>query len=644
MSLLKPAVITASMLYSLTAAGHHSPFLFFDPETTVEAEGEVIEVQWRNPHVIFTIESSSGDGAVWHIEANSVSILRRMNLTRDAVSPGDHVSVAGWPAQRGGNEMFVTNMLMQDGQEIVFMPGLPPRWSENVAGDASAWLVTEDDLEGSSGEEATIFRVWSTSLGLGPAEVMLFERYDFPLTAAATTARAGYDIYSNPILAAGCVHKGMPTIMEQPYPMELVQDGDTILLRMEEGDAVREIDMTPGATAAGREPTLMGHSVGRWEGDTLVVTTTGSSWPYVDMTGVPNSASAEIVERLTPTADGKRLDYTMTMTNPAVFTEPTTFSKYWFWVPGETVAPYECEQTAGTPAAAATNHVGRPAFADLADDWNTIRPGEDTMCLYGTEYGFFARPADPSKVLISFPGGGACWSGLTCTDEPVGRMDDNPKTVRAEDNPAGSTGIMAEDNSENPFQDFTKVLVGYCTGDMHIGDAVRPNNGPLENGETRISDTLHFNGYRNAMTVLDWVFDNFESPETVVISGHTSGSYGTPFYASVVADHYPDATVRHLGDGNGALFIGELLQPIREAWGTVDLLNEHTGFAGLDPDNFSFEDITIAAARRHPEIVFTQMITAHDMVFSEMLEYLGVDGPILDVVEAGHEHVKSQVD
>ena len=62
-------------------------------------------------------------------------------------------------------------------------------------------------------------------------------------------------------------------------------------------------------------------------------------------------------------------------------------------------------------AAAATNHVGRPAFADLADDWNTIHPGEDTMCLYGTEYGFFARPADPSKVLISFPGGGACWSG-----------------------------------------------------------------------------------------------------------------------------------------------------------------------------------------------------------------------------------------
>ena len=310
--------------------------------------------------------------------------------------------------------------------------------------------------------------------------------------------------------------------------------------------------------------------------------------------------------------------------------------------PSEQTEPFEQATSDSSPQI--REHTGRPTFADLADGWNTIRPGEDTMCLYGTPYGFFARPADPSKVLISFPGGGACWSGLTCTDEPVGRMDDNPKTVRAEDNPAGSAGIFARDNPENPFREFTKVHVGYCTGDMHIGDAVRSNDGPLAEGETRRSDTLHFNGYRNAMTVLEWIFANIESPDTVVVSGHTSGSYGTPFYASLVADHYPDAAVRHLGDGNGALFIGERMQPIREAWGTVDLLSGHPGFTDLDPGSFAFEDITIAAARRHPEIVFTQMITAHDMVFSEMLEYLGVEGPILDVVEAGQDYVKGQVE
>lgn len=288
-------------------------------------------------------------------------------------------------------------------------------------------------------------------------------------------------------------------------------------------------------------------------------------------------------------------------------------------------------------------HDGLPMLADLAEGWNTITPGGDTMCVYGTPYGFFARPDDPRKLLVTFPGGGACWSGLTCTDEPVGRMDDNPKTVREEDNPDGTAGVFAEDNSENPFLGFTKVHVGYCTGDMHIGDSVRPNHGPLEPGQTRISDTLHFNGHTNAMTVMNWIFDNFEDPETIVVGGYTSGSFGTPLYVSLMADHYPDAAVRHIGDGNGALFIGENMQPLPEAWNAVEVLNRHEGFEDIDPEGFSFEDITIAAARRHPDIIFNQVITAHDMVFSEMIEYLGADEPILNYVEAGQRYIKDQV-
>ncbi len=278
-------------------------------------------------------------------------------------------------------------------------------------------------------------------------------------------------------------------------------------------------------------------------------------------------------------------------------------------------------------------HEGLPSVAALAEGWNTIHPGGDTMCLYGTPYGFFVRPDDPRRLLVTFPGGGACWSGLTCTDEPVGRMDDNPKTVRQEDNPDGTAGVFAEDNPENPFVGYTKVHVGYCTGDMHIGDAMRPNDGPLEPGQTRISDTLHFNGHTNAMTVMNWIFENFEAPDTVVVGGYTSGSYGTPLYVSLMADHYPQAAVRHIGDGNGALFIGENMRALPEAWNAVEVLNRHAGF----------EDITIAAARRHPDIVFNQVITAHDMVFSEMIEYLGADEPILSYIDAGQRYVKNQV-
>ena len=289
-----------------------------------------------------------------------------------------------------------------------------------------------------------------------------------------------------------------------------------------------------------------------------------------------------------------------------------------------------------------TEHQSMPALGALADAWNTIRPGGDTTCLYGTEYGFFVRPGATNQALITFPGGGACWSGQTCSDEPQGRMDDNPKTVRAEDNPSGWGGVFADDNPENPFVGFTKVHLGYCTGDMHVGNAVRSNEGWIGEGAPP-SETLHFNGFRNASTVLDWVHRNLPDLQTIVVGGYTSGSFGTPLFVSLLADHYPQAAVRHIGDGNGALFIGDRLSALVEAWDTAGVLANQPGFSDIATDTLSFEDITVAAARRHPEIVFTQMITAHDQTFSELIEFLGVEEPILQVVEAGHRYVKDRV-
>ena len=169
---------------------------------------------------------------------------------------------------------------------------------------------------------------------------MLFEGVRFQLTESAQAARDAYDLYSNPILGT-CTAKGMPTIMEQPYPMELVEGDGVIYLKMEEGDSVREIYMTGESPL--NTPSPLGTSVGHWEGETLVVETTGSTWPYTDMTGVPNSEDSVMVEQFTPSDDGRRLNYTMTMSNPAVLAEPVTFNKYWLWIPGASVEPYGCE-------------------------------------------------------------------------------------------------------------------------------------------------------------------------------------------------------------------------------------------------------------------------------------------------------------
>ena len=88
--------------------------------------------------------------------------------------------------------------------------------------------------------------------------------------------------------------------------------------------------------------------MGHWEDDTLVVTTTHINWPWFDQRGIPQTENVHIVERFTPTPDGQLLDYAATVTDSAIFTESVVLERYWIWVPGESVEPYNCTVTQET--------------------------------------------------------------------------------------------------------------------------------------------------------------------------------------------------------------------------------------------------------------------------------------------------------
>ena len=98
----------------------------------------------------------------------------------------------------------------------------------------------------------------------------------------------------------------------------------------------------PNAVDEDAPPTLLGHSVGQWDGDDLIVHTHSVDWHHFDAYGIPQSSAARFVERFSPSADGANLDYTITVTDPETFTEPVTMTKQWVWRPGEAVKPYEC--------------------------------------------------------------------------------------------------------------------------------------------------------------------------------------------------------------------------------------------------------------------------------------------------------------
>jgi len=135
--------------------------------------------------------------------------------------------------------------------------------------------------------------------------------------------------------------------MEAPYPFELRRDGEDIVWHDEEFDTVRRIHMSPDAAAADVPPTLLGYSVGHWENErSLVVTTTRMGWGHFDRLGVPLTAEAQMVERVTVSPQGDRLDYRATVSDPSVFTGPVTLGKNRVWYADAEVGRYECLRAA----------------------------------------------------------------------------------------------------------------------------------------------------------------------------------------------------------------------------------------------------------------------------------------------------------
>ena len=329
-----PAVVT----------GHHSFAATFNVGVINEWEGEVTSVQWRNPHVRIALRATDDQGqqTIYEIESHSLSIMRRMDIPADALSVGDRIRVAGHPARATENAMFVLNALLPSGQEIVFDPWGAPRWAENI-GTTEIWQATEEDAEA---QQDGIFRVWSTPVN-HPNAWPFPEMFDlslisnYPLTEEALAAVKAFNPLTD-LPTLNCVAKGMPTIMEQPYPMEIVDQGDRILLVLEEYDTLRTVHMNEAAAPADQPSTDLGYSTGRWEGNSLVVRTTNVSWPFFDSVGIPLSDAVEIVERLTPSDDGSQLNLMMTVTDSATFTEPVDVSKTWLAIPGIQVEPYEC--------------------------------------------------------------------------------------------------------------------------------------------------------------------------------------------------------------------------------------------------------------------------------------------------------------
>lgn len=324
------------------AGGHHSTFEY-DLDVVHEFAGEIVRLQWRNPHVRMSILVRSDDGTeqLWEMEAQDINSLDRAGVPRDLIEAGQVVRVAGSPSSRREGSLLLTNLMLPDGREVLMHLSKGPRWNDQVIGDRQAVRGRADEFESPVDD---IFRAWTTVQSNAP---------DYseapPLTAAARAAYESFDPTSDdPVLR--CIAPGMPEAMTYigPHPVEFVHldDGD-IEIRIESDDNVRVVHMSDDASAENQPLSALGYSVGRWEDNVLVVTTTRINWPYFKVFGLvaaPQSEEMEIVERFTLDRLQGELIYSFTANDPATFTEPVTAQRYhvWRYRPGTTVEPYEC--------------------------------------------------------------------------------------------------------------------------------------------------------------------------------------------------------------------------------------------------------------------------------------------------------------
>jgi hypothetical protein len=114
-------VLTVMMLALTRAAGaHHSFSAEFDATRQVTLEGQVVMMEWVNPHSWLHIDVKKPDGSVerWKIEGGSPSVLMRLGWNRNSLPAGTKVTVVGFQAKDGSLRASSRDLKFPDGRRM----------------------------------------------------------------------------------------------------------------------------------------------------------------------------------------------------------------------------------------------------------------------------------------------------------------------------------------------------------------------------------------------------------------------------------------------------------------------------------------------------------------------------------------------
>ncbi len=307
---------TLALAAPADVAAHHSFAAEFDAASHGEIAGRITEVQFANPHVRYRLAvERDGTEEEWELQLSSVTTLRSLGFLPDTLAVGDRVQARGQLGRNGARKLFVRALVTADGRDLLV--------SRESRGDPN--VVTADprkrygygavdndypvDITG-PWRNSYKFRVTVDDLEPKPTPFTPEGRRLFQATTH-------YDDY-----ALRCLPLGLPRMFGSPYDMEIVDAGTHYVFLYVQNNAHRRIYMDGRSAPPDQPPTSLGFSVGRWEGDTLVIETTHLAPGWLDGSGLPMSGEGtRIVERYDVADDRLSIDRTMTIYDP-YYTEP----------------------------------------------------------------------------------------------------------------------------------------------------------------------------------------------------------------------------------------------------------------------------------------------------------------------------------
>jgi hypothetical protein len=340
-------------LLAMPAAAHHSFAPHFDASKPVDIAGTVVEYEARNPHSYLHIAAVDENGKTqeYVCESHGFTQLTRNGITPEMLKPGTELRVDGSLSRHSPTMCFFNNVYFPDGRAFnvngprgpaPVRPANAPPPRRDIFG---TWLLAPNAAQADP-------RRGGTSR---PQPMMEF------LTPAGRAAVAAYDPFKDDPTFR-CDPVAIRRVWGAPgTPLQIVREEGRVLLRHEWMDVVRVVDLRSREHPANGPRTSLGHSVGYFEGDTLVIETAnyaaGVLNQYVEEPGKPtrgllHSAALTSVERLSLDAERQRLVVEVALKDPEFFTRDFDVARLEYAPSELTLEPFNCspEGVTGTLA------------------------------------------------------------------------------------------------------------------------------------------------------------------------------------------------------------------------------------------------------------------------------------------------------